>query len=189
MGKTPYSIGTVFLSENGGGEFQRLLSTDISSIKNILLIEDDPRDVELTLEALGEGRLADKVAIVKNGTEALDYLYRRGRFEMRAGGNPILVLLDLRAPEVNRLEVLEIIKADEYLKIIPVVVLSSSRETPVLAEKYEHRVNAYVAKPINFAEFMKAVEQLGLFWAAVDEPPPPVLGRRGKSGQVIAPRQ
>jgi CheY-like chemotaxis protein len=149
------------------------LTTDISSIKNVLLVKDDPREVELTLAARGEGRLADKVAIVENGSEALDYLYRRGKYEMRPGGNPILVLLDLTPIEVNRLEVLEIIKADDYLKLIPVVVLSNSRETPELAGVLSHGVNAYVPKPVDLAVFMKSIEQLGPFWVGVDEPPPP----------------
>jgi CheY-like chemotaxis protein len=155
------------------------LTTDLNSIKNILLIEDDPREVKLTLAALKEDHLADKLAIADNCTEALDYLYRRGKYEMRAGGNPILVLLGLKLPEVYRLKVLEVIKADQYLKIIPVVVLSSSREIPELADDYEHRINAYVPMPVDFSQFMKAIEPLGFFWAAVDEPPPPVLERRG----------
>jgi CheY-like chemotaxis protein len=142
------------------------------NIKNILLAEDDPGDVELTLAALEENHLANKVAVVRNGEEALDYLYRRGKFKMRLGGNPIVVLLDNKMPKVNGLEVLKIIKADEHLRTIPVVVLTSSRETPDLIEFYNHGVNAYVVKPVDFSEFMKAVKQLGVFWAAVNEPPP-----------------
>jgi CheY-like chemotaxis protein len=159
-------------------------------VKNILLVEDDPRDVELTLAALEEHHLANKVAVVGDGAKALDYLYRRGEFKTRVGGNPILVLLDLKMPKVNGLEVLKIIKADEHLKIIPVVVLSSSRETPDLVECYKHGVNAYVVKPVDFAEFMKAVQQLGIFWAAINEPPP-YSGREEssiQSGEVISPR-
>ena len=121
------------------------------NIKSILLAEDDPRDVELTLAALEENHLANKVAVVGNGEEALDYLYRRGKFKMRAGGNPIVVLLDNKMPKVNGLEVLKAIKADEHLKTIPVVVLTSSRETPDLIEFYNHSVNAYVVKPVDFS--------------------------------------
>jgi CheY-like chemotaxis protein len=110
--------------------------------------------------------------VVCDGEKALDYLYSRGEFKARTGGNPILVLLDLKMPKVNGLEVLKVIKADEYLKIIPVVVLSSSREAPDLVECYKHGVNAYVVKPVDFPEFMRAVKQLGIFWAAVNEPPP-----------------
>lgn len=151
------------------------MTTEISSIKNILLVKDDPREVELALVAQGEEHLVDKVAIVGNGAEALDYLYRRGKFETRAGGNPILVLLDLNLTEVNNLEELEIIKADAYLKIIPVVALSSSGEILDLTSKHDHRINAVVSKPVDFAGFLRVIEKMGLFWAAADEPPPPVL--------------
>jgi len=148
------------------------VSTDMTQIKNILLVEDDPRDVELTLAALEEHHLANKVMVVRDGADALDYLYRGGKYKNRPGGNPILVLLDLKMPKVGGLEVLRTIRADAHLKTIPVVVLSSSRETPDLAECYRQGVNAYVVKPVDFNDFMKAVQQLGLFWAAVNEPPP-----------------
>jgi len=147
----------------------------IPGIKNILLVEDDPRDVELTLNGLAEYNLANKVVVVRNGEEALDYLYRRGSFEARTGGNPVVVLLDIKMPKITGLEVLRAIKADEQLKMIPVVVLSSSRETPDLTECYRIGVNAYVVKPVDFTDFMQAIKQLGLFWAAVNEPPPDVL--------------
>lgn len=156
------------------------METESKDLKNILLVEDDPMDVELTLTALDEHHLANRVAVVCDGAEALDYLYRRGKYKVRGGGDPILVLLDLKMPKVNGLEVLKNIKADEYLKIIPVVVLSSSRETPDLVECYKHGVNAYVVKPVDFAEFMKTVKQLGIFWAAINEPPPTTL--REKTG-------
>ena len=148
------------------------MDNEIISIKTILLAEDDPRDAELTLAALEENHLANEVAVVNNGEEALDYLYRRGKFKMRAGGNPVVVLLDNKMPKVTGLEVLKSMKADEHLKAIPVVVLTSSRETPDLIEFYKHGVNAYVVKPVDFSEFMKAVRRLGVFWAAVNEPPP-----------------
>ncbi len=148
------------------------MDTEMVRIKNILLVEDDARDVQLTLAALEEHHLANKVAVVRDGAEALDYLYRRGEFKTRAGGNPIVVLLDNKMPRVNGLEVLKTIKTDEHLKVIPVVVLTSSRETPDLIEFYKHGVNAYVVKPVDFADFMKAVKQLGIFWAAINEPPP-----------------
>jgi CheY-like chemotaxis protein len=146
--------------------------TDIGNIKNILLVEDDPRDVELTLAALEEQHLANKVVVVRDGEKALDYLYRRGEFKTRAGGDPILVLLDLKMPKVDGLEVLKIIKADEHLKMIPVVMLTSSRETPDLVGCYKNGTNAYVVKPVDFAKFMNALKQLGIFWAAINEPPP-----------------
>jgi CheY-like chemotaxis protein len=158
------------------------MDTEMTNIKNILLVEDDPRDAELTLAALEEYHLANKVAVVNNGAEALDYLYRRGKFKNRTGANPILVLLDNKMPKVSGLEVLKTIKADEQLKIIPVVALTSSRETPDLIEFYKQGVNAYVVKPVDFGEFMQAVKQLGVFWAAINEPPPEI-GREETSKQ------
>jgi CheY-like chemotaxis protein len=110
--------------------------------------------------------------VVDNGAEALDYLYRRGEYKTRTDGNPILVLLDLKMPKVSGLEVLKALKADALLKSIPVVVLSSSRETSDLVECYQHGVNAYVVKPVDFGEFVDAVKQLGVFWATINEPPP-----------------
>lgn len=150
------------------------MNANHSSIKHILLVEDDPRDVELTLSGLAEHHLANKVVVVHDGEEALDYLFRRGKFSTRPDGNPVVVLLDIKMPKVNGLEVLKIIKADKQLKVIPVVMLSSSREAPDLAGCYQHGVNAYVVKPVDFSEFMQAIKQLGLFWAAVNEPPPVV---------------
>jgi CheY-like chemotaxis protein len=149
------------------------VDNDSIGIKNILLVEDDPRDVELTLAALEEQHLANKVEVVENGAEALDYLYRRGKFEMRAGGDPIVVLLDNKMPKVSGLEVLRAMRAEKRLKTIPVVVLTSSRETPDLVEFYKSGANAYVVKPVDFSEFMEAVKRLGIFWAAVNEPPVP----------------
>jgi CheY-like chemotaxis protein len=148
------------------------MATKMASTKSILLVEDDPRNVELTLAALEEHHLAGNVAIVDDGAEALDYLYRRGKFETRANGDPIVVLLDNNMPKVGGLEVLKIIKADEHLKTIPVVALTSSRETRDLIEFYKHGVNAYVVKPAEFSEFMNVMRQLAIFWAAVNEPPP-----------------
>jgi CheY-like chemotaxis protein len=140
-------------------------------MKSILLAEDDPRDAELTLTALEENHLANQVTVVENGEEALDYLFCRGKFEMRETGNPLFVLLDNKMPKVNGLEVLKIIKANEDLKTIPVVVLTSSRETPDLVEFYKYGANAYVVKPVGFSEFMTAVKEIGVFWAAINEPP------------------
>jgi CheY-like chemotaxis protein len=147
------------------------MDTENASMKSILLVDDDPMDVKLTLAALKQDSLAERVGVVKNGAEALDYLYCRGKFKLRAGGNPILVLLDNKMPKVSGLQVLKIMKADERLKKIPVVVLTSSREESDLDEFYQNGVNAYVVKPVGFAEFMAAVKKLGVFWAAVNEPP------------------
>jgi len=165
------------------------MDTEIVNANIILLVEDDPRDVELTLAALEEHHLANQVAVVDNGAEALDYLYRRGKFKKRAGGNPIVVLLDNKMPKVNGLEVLKTMKADEHLKMIPVVVLTSSRETSDVMEFYRHGVNAYVVKPVDFPDFMEVVKQLGIFWAVINEPPPPT-GREATSipsGEVTFP--
>jgi CheY-like chemotaxis protein len=134
-------------------------------------------------------RLSNRVAVVGDGAEALDYLYCRAKFAERAGGNPALVVLDLKLPKVSGLEVLKIIKADTHLMSIPVVVLSSSREAPDLVECYKHGVNAYVVKPVDFGEFMNAVKQLGMFWAVINEMPPQA-GRERTSlpgSEVILP--
>ena len=154
------------------------MNTQIRDIKNILLVEDDLRDVQLTLAALEEHHLANAVFVVNDGAEALDYLRHLGKFQNRSPGNPVLVLLDNKMPKVSGLEVLKIMKADVVLSMIPVVVLTSSREMPDLKEFYKHGVNAYVVKPVDFAEFMKAVQLLGVFWAAVNEPPPQIEGKK-----------
>jgi CheY-like chemotaxis protein len=161
------------------------MQTESRIIQNILLVEDDLRDVDLTLAALADHHLSNKVFVVHDGAEALDYLYHRGKFTIRGPGNPVVVLLDNKMPKVNGLEVLKIIKADENLKTIPVVVLTSSREAPDLAEFYKHGVNAYVVKPVDFSEFMKAIKQLGVFWAVVNEPPP--QPRREEAGADALP--
>jgi CheY-like chemotaxis protein len=148
------------------------MDTEGTTIKDILLVEDDPHDAELALAALDD-HLAKKVAVVVNGAEALDHLYRRGKYMNRAGGNPIVVVLDNKMPKVSGLEVLKIIKGDGHLKTIPVVALTSSRRTQDLIEFYEHGVNAYVVKPLEFPKFRATIRQLVAFWAVVNEPPPP----------------
>jgi CheY-like chemotaxis protein len=135
------------------------------------LAEDDPNDVELTLAALAEHNLANQVEVVRDGAEALDYLFRRGKFATRPDGNPVVVLLDLKMPKVNGLEVLHKIKTDEKLKTVPVVALTSSRESPDVKRCYEYGVNAYVVKPVGFPDFINAVKQLGVFWAVLNQPP------------------
>ena len=142
------------------------------SLKRILLVEDSPNDAELTMEALSENNLANEVMWVKDGAEALDFLYHRGVHAGRVGNNPALILLDLKLPKVDGLEVLATIKKDDTLKTIPIVVLTSSREESDLITSYQLGVNAYVVKPVNFHDFMQAVKQLGIFWAIINEPPP-----------------
>jgi len=144
----------------------------MAELKRILLAEDNPKDVELTLTALDEHNLANEVVVVNDGAEALDYLYRRGKFAMRADNDPAVVLLDLKMPKVNGLEVLRTIKKDDKLKTIPLVILTSSREEKDLVESYKLGVNAYVVKPVNFQQFIEAVKELGAFWAIINEPPP-----------------
>ena len=144
----------------------------MTELRQILLAEDNPNDVELTLEALSENHLANDVIVVSDGAEALDYLYRRDRFASRAAGNPALMLLDLKMPKVDGIEVLRQVKSDADLRTIPVVVLTSSREDRDLLTSYDLGVNAYVVKPVNFPDFVAAVKLLGGFWAVVNQPPP-----------------
>jgi CheY-like chemotaxis protein len=138
-------------------------------LKRILLVEDNANDAELTMEALDEHNLANEVDIVRDGAEALDYLQQYAGSE---AGNLAVILLDLKLPKVDGLEVLSVIKADEKLRCIPVVVLTSSREEKDVVESYRLGVNAYVVKPVNFTEFITAVKEIGAFWAIVNEPPP-----------------
>lgn len=143
-------------------------------LKRILLAEDDPRDVELILQGLRNNRLANEVAVVNDGEQALDYLFRRGRYADREAGLPALVLLDLKMPLVGGLEVLAEMRAADALRQVPVVMMTSSREEADLARAYQLGCNAYVVKPVDFKDFIDAVQALGLFWAVVNEPPPNV---------------
>jgi CheY-like chemotaxis protein len=149
----------------------------MNGLGRILLVEDDPKDVELTLEALGDYNLANEVIVVRDGEQALDYLCCRGKFAARAKGNPAVLLLDLKLPKVDGLEVLKQVRSDAKLKLIPVVVLTSSREERDMMGSYQLGVNAYVVKPVDFHEFVNAVKELGIFWAVINEPP---LGSVGK---------
>ena len=142
------------------------------NIKRILLVEDDPKDIELTLAALGEHNLTNEVAVARDGVEALDYLYRRGAFARRPPGNPIVIMLDLKMPRMDGVQVLRQLKADEQLSLIPIVVLTSSRESLDLEACYRLGVNAYVVKPVRFVEFVDAVKEIGVFWVLVNQPPP-----------------
>ena len=141
-------------------------------LKRILLVEDSPNDIELILAALAENRLANEVVVVRDGEEALDYLYRRGVFRLRMEGHPVVVLLDLKLPKIDGLEVLAQLKSDSELRKVPVVVLTSSREEQDLLDSYELGTNAYVVKPVDFYEFVDTIKSLGLFWAVVNQPPP-----------------
>jgi CheY-like chemotaxis protein len=144
----------------------------MKAFKPILLVEDNELDVELTLEAFKENNMADLVFVVRDGNEALDYLYRRGLFSDRAEGVPILVLLDIKMPKVGGLEVLRQIKQDPLLKVIPVVMLTTSKDEHDLMESYKLGVNASVVKPVHFPDFVSAIRRLGTFWALLNSPPP-----------------
>lgn len=141
-------------------------------LKPILLVEDNPRDLELSLLALEKSNLANEVVTVRDGKEALDYLFRRGPYAERQQGNPAVVLLDLKLPKVDGIEVLEKIKAEPTLQAVPVVMLTTSREEKDLLRSYQLGVNAYVVKPVVFKEFIEAIRELGIFWAVLNEPPP-----------------
>jgi DNA-binding response OmpR family regulator len=144
----------------------------MNGLGRILLVEDDAKDVELTMTALEEYNLANEVFVVHDGEEALDYLYCRGAFKTRLKGNPAVMLLDLKLPKVDGLEVLQKVRGNGSLKFIPVVVLTSSREERDMVASYKLGVNAYVVKPVDFHEFVNAIKELGVFWAVINEPPP-----------------
>jgi CheY-like chemotaxis protein len=146
-------------------------------LRPILLVEDNPRDLELTLAALAKCQLANEIVVARDGAEALDYLYARGDYDGRDPGNPAVVLLDLKLPKVDGLQVLETIKKDPMQKQIPVVMLTSSREERDVVTSYEFGVNAFVVKPVDFNVFFEAIQDLGMFWAVLNEPPP-----RGRNG-------
>jgi len=143
----------------------------LSKIKRILLAEDNENDVELTLAALQEYRLSNQVTVVRDGADALDYIYQRGSFANRAKGLPCVVLLDLKMPRVDGLEVLRQMKADPAFRHIPVVMLTSSREEKDLVASYDLGVNGFVVKPVDFEQFLQAIRAVGMFWAIVNEPP------------------
>jgi CheY-like chemotaxis protein len=149
----------------------------MAPLKRILLAEDNEHDVELTLAALDEHNLANEVVVVRDGAEALDYLQHRGKFAGHANGLPVVVLLDLKMPKVDGLEVLRQMRADPALKHVPVVMITSSREEQDLVNSYKLGVNAYVVKPVDFQKFIQSIKQIGFFWAIINEPPPGVLKR------------
>ncbi len=144
----------------------------MTTLARILIVEDDPNDVELTLMALEEYNLANEVVVTRDGQETLDYLHRRGQYSTRSEGNPAVILLDLKLPKVDGLEVLQQVKSDERLKMVPVIVLTSSHQEKDVMRSYNLGVNAYVVKPVDFHEFVNAVKELGVFWAVINAPPP-----------------
>jgi CheY-like chemotaxis protein len=144
----------------------------MSDLRTILLAEDNPKDIELTLEALAEHNLANHVTVVKDGVEALEFLRCEGKYKLRKQGNPAVLLLDIKMPRMDGIEVLRAIRNDPALKTLPVVMLTSSREEPDLKKSYELGANAYVVKPVDFQDFIEAVKQVGIFWAVINELPP-----------------
>lgn len=144
----------------------------MNRLGHFLLVEDNLNDIELTTTALKQNNVVNEIVVTRDGAEALDYLHRRGRFADRSGGNPIVVLLDLKMPKVDGLEVLRQLKTDPDLRVIPVVILTSSRGETDLVKSYRLGTNAYVVKPVDFEQFADAIRQLGIFWAVLNEPPP-----------------
>jgi CheY-like chemotaxis protein len=144
----------------------------MNDLKSILLVDDDKNDVALTLNALSAHKLANDTVVVGDGAEALDYLFRRGKYSQVPAGNPVVVLLDLKMPKVDGIEVLRTIKSAPELRTIPIVVMTSSREDQDLQTCYGLGVNAYVVKPVQFGDFLAQVKHLGVFWALINQPPP-----------------
>lgn len=144
----------------------------MSAYKRILLAEDSDPDVYLTLEALREQHVANEVVVVRDGEEALDYMYRRGAYAGRAPGHPLVLLLDVKMPKLDGLDVLRTLRADSEMRTVPIVMLTSSREEADLTRSYQLGANAYVVKPVDFGQFFAAVKQIGMFWAVINEPPP-----------------
>lgn len=145
-----------------------------NNLNRILVVEDNENDLELTVDALGEHNLANFIDAARDGEEALDYLFRRGNYASRPNGHPVVIMLDLKLPKVSGLEVLKVLKEDDSLKTIPVVVLTSSKEESDIINSYQLGVNAYVVKPVVFHDFVDAVKQLGMFWALINEVPPKI---------------
>jgi CheY-like chemotaxis protein len=143
----------------------------MKTLARVLLVEDNPNDVEMTLEAFAECNLVNEIAVVRDGQEALDYLFHQGAYADRPQNNPAVILLDLKLPKIDGMEVLRRIRADETLKLIPVVIMTSSREERDVAEGYQLGVNAYVVKPVDFPHFVEAVKGMGIFWAIINHPP------------------
>ncbi|WP_329804421.1 response regulator [Flavobacterium facile] len=145
-----------------------------TEIKRILIVDDSPKDVELAIAALSENNMANEIIVAEDGEEALDYLYKRGKF-IDEHGFPAVILLDIKMPKMNGIEVLRHIRNDSKFKLIPVIMVTSSREEKDLVESYKLGANSYVVKPVDFNQFMEAIKILGQYWAIVNQPPPIIL--------------
>ncbi|HAX49825.1 MAG TPA: response regulator [Ignavibacteria bacterium] len=143
----------------------------VNNLNKILVVEDNDNDLELTIDALSEYNMANFIDVARDGQEAMDYLHKKGKFEGRENGNPVVILLDLKLPKKSGQEVLDEIKSNEAFKTIPVVILTSSKEESDLVNSYQKGVNAYVVKPVGFHSFVDAVKSLGMFWALINETP------------------
>lgn len=143
-----------------------------TEVKKILLVDDSPKDVELTIAALAENNLANEVVVAEDGVEALDYLYKRGKFAAYESGNPAVILLDIKMPRMDGIEVLKQIRSDTKFKLIPVIMVTSSREERDLIESYKLGANSYVVKPVDIVQFIDAIKVLGQYWAVINQPPP-----------------
>ncbi|MBF0505539.1 MAG: response regulator [Nitrospirae bacterium] len=144
----------------------------MAELRHILLVEDDPYDLELIMTSLASNNIVNEVVAVRDGEEALDYFYRRGKFAGRTGGNPAVVLLDLKLPKVNGFEVLRQVKSDEALRCVPVVILTSSHEDQDIAAGYDLGANGYVVKPVDFNQFFDVIKETGVYWAIINETMP-----------------
>ena len=151
----------------------------MNELRSILLVEDDPHDSELTQMALADCNLANRVIAVEDGAEAMEYLNYEGNFVTRKKGNPAVILLDIKMPRMDGIEVLKKIRSNEKLKTLPVVMLTSSKEDPDLKACYELGANAYVVKPVDFKEFMDSIKNIGVFWALINEIPPQIIDKNG----------
>lgn len=143
-----------------------------TEVKTILIVDDSPKDVELTISALSEKNLANELVVAEDGVEALDYLYRRGQFAKRENGNPAVILLDIKMPRMNGIEVLKHIRSNPKFNFIPVIMVTSSREEKDLIESYKLGANSYVVKPVDIVQFIDAIKALGQYWAVINQPSP-----------------
>ena len=143
-----------------------------AEVRRILIVDDSPKDVELTLSALAENHFANEIVVTEDGEEALDYLYRRGKYKDFEPGNPAVILLDIKIPKIDGIEVLKIIRSDSKLKTVPVIMVTSSSEERDMIKSYDLGANSYVVKPIDIHQFIEAIKILGQYWAVVNQPPP-----------------